>query len=115
MKMTIAKRDAKWWRCICGAYLPESPTPGGGVVSCPRCGRLWAFGFWALNRWVGDSGATSLVPRNVAGPTKEPDEDQADEGWEIPDCWDREAWCPRCRSMVWAPTGQCVECGYYVW
>jgi len=60
-----AKRDEQWWQCLCGRYLPDAPEASGGAVLCD-CGRLWSYGYWALDRWPGDSGATPLEPRLVA-------------------------------------------------
>jgi hypothetical protein len=66
-----ASNTATWepdrgrWLCHCDTYLPPAPLGAGTVVTCPRCGDAWQYGHWALNRWKGDRGSTSLEPRRI--------------------------------------------------
>lgn len=50
------------YTCTCGKEL--EPPGGRGMTRC-ACGALWNFDYWALNRFPGDTGVTSLEPRQV--------------------------------------------------
>lgn len=62
-----AEWDAErgWWCCHCGEVLPRAYAGAGTMVTCPRCGDVWQYGYWALRRWPGDGGSTGLEPRCV--------------------------------------------------
>ena len=56
--------ESNWHHCVdCGAEL--GPAPGadgsgaqrGGVTFCHRCGAMYRWDFWRLNRYRGDTGS----------------------------------------------------------
>lgn len=71
-----AKFENGWWHCTeCGAELPDAAqgrgpavyqNVRGSTVFCPKCGAMWRFDYYCLNRWPRDRGNTRLEPHLIA-------------------------------------------------
>ena len=65
--MKATRKQGEWWKCECGAELPDLRGADNlrTRVQCPGCGTWYAFDYYALNRWPGDTGTGGLEPREV--------------------------------------------------
>ncbi len=63
--ITYFDNAAEWWRCDCGALIPDAPRGAGTLVFCEACGQAYRYYHRALNRFKYDRAASALQPHRA--------------------------------------------------